>query len=99
MVERADPLAVFLRLGLGLSGALLGGAGPRVWRRRLALRPLQAGDVDRVVHDRCLPGDFVVEFSDAVVADKGYNIAMWSSSAKTITYYKLVDGAYQKVVG
>ena len=46
-----------------------------------------------------LPGDFVVEFSDAVVADKGYNIAMWSSSAKTITYYKLVDGAYQKVVG
>lgn len=46
-----------------------------------------------------LPGDFVVEFSDAVVADKGYNLAMWSSAAKSITYYKLVDGAYQKVAG
>jgi len=44
-----------------------------------------------------LPGDFVVEFSDAVVADKGYNIAMWDSAKKSITYYKLVDGAYQKV--
>lgn len=44
-----------------------------------------------------LPGDFVVEFSDAVVANKGYNIAMWNSAKKSITYYKLVDGAYQKV--
>lgn len=46
-----------------------------------------------------LPGDFVVEFSDAVATEKGYDIAMWDSAKKTITYYKLVDGAYQKVTG
>jgi len=45
-----------------------------------------------------LPGDFVVEFADSVAASKGYDIAMWSSAKKSITYYKLVDGAYQKVV-
>ncbi|WP_169923878.1 RICIN domain-containing protein [Propionicimonas paludicola] len=46
-----------------------------------------------------LPGDFVVEFADSVVANKGYNIALWDSANKTITYYKLVDGTYQKVAG
>jgi len=46
-----------------------------------------------------LPGDFVVEFADTVAADKGYDIAMWTSTTKSITYYKLVDGAYQKVPG
>lgn len=45
-----------------------------------------------------LPGDFVIEFSDAVAAEKGYDIAMWGSAAKSITYYKLIDGVYQKVV-
>jgi len=46
-----------------------------------------------------LPGDFVVEFADAVAADKGYDIAMWTSMAKSITYYKLAGGTYQKVSG
>lgn len=44
-----------------------------------------------------LPGDFLVEFSDPVAAEKGYDIAMWGSAKKTITYYKLVDGSYTKV--
>lgn len=44
-----------------------------------------------------LPGDFLVEFGDQVAAEKGYDIAMWRSSKKTITYYKLVDGSYTKV--
>jgi|GEM_PF-2965893 Ricin-type beta-trefoil lectin domain. len=46
-----------------------------------------------------LPGDFVVEFSDAVAAEKGYDLAMWGSANQTITYYKLVDGNYQTVAG
>ncbi|MCW5952633.1 MAG: hypothetical protein KIT69_10275, partial [Propionibacteriaceae bacterium] len=44
-----------------------------------------------------LPGDFLVEFSDKVAAEKGHDIAMWGSKKKTITYYKLVDGKYTKV--
>jgi hypothetical protein len=46
-----------------------------------------------------LPGDFVVEFADAVAADEGYDIAMWNSAKKSIAYYKLVDGTYQEVAG
>ena len=44
-----------------------------------------------------LPGDFLVEFSDALAAEKGYDIAIWGSAKKRITYYKLVDGSYTKV--
>lgn len=44
-----------------------------------------------------LSGNFVVEFSDKIAAEKGYDIAMWSSSKKSITHYKLVEGAYTKV--
>lgn len=44
-----------------------------------------------------LPGDFVVEFSDKVAAEKGYDIAMWGSKKQSITRYKLVDGTYTKV--
>jgi hypothetical protein len=46
-----------------------------------------------------LAGDFVIEFTDAVAADKGYDIAMWGSAKKSITYYKLVGDTYQKVSG
>lgn len=44
-----------------------------------------------------LPGDFLVEFSDPVSAAKGYDIALWGSKKKTITYYRLVDGKYTRV--
>ncbi len=44
-----------------------------------------------------LTGDFVVEFSDKVAAQQGYDIAMWRSATKSVIYYKLVNGSYTKV--
>ena len=46
-----------------------------------------------------LPGDFVVEFADKVVAQKGYDVATWTTKTSKITYYKLVNGAYTVVAG
>lgn len=40
---------------------------------------------------------YLVEFSDAVKRDKGYDIAIWDATDSTITYYVLQsDGSYQK---
>ena len=41
-----------------------------------------------------LPGDYIVEFADKVVAQKGYNVATWTTKTSKIAYYKLVNGAY-----
>ncbi len=44
-----------------------------------------------------LPGDFVVEFASKVSIKDGYDIAMWNSTKKSISFFKLVDGAYRAV--
>jgi hypothetical protein len=47
---------------------------------------------------KALPGDFVIEFADKIATVKGYDLALWDADAATITYYKLVEGVYTKVL-
>lgn len=44
-----------------------------------------------------LPGDFVVEFADKITATKNYDIALWNSAKRSITYYAVNGATYTPV--